>query len=187
MNINVFQLNLSRDSNGTKTPTEDDLVVIREIYDSENAQEIFEIELETAIQVRIPFWIESKYLSLTDVARSSRRTMIILVFYVYSRNSLIKSSSIFQSGCKTIIIEPTELGENTEKWISYGNYLYRSAVFTGISAYFVGVYWQDQRFLPLPFGFTSCLCSTLYTLCWSYDPCSQYKVSIKDFPSSDVL
>ena len=38
-----------------------DLIVIREIYDSENAQEIFEIELERAIQ----------------------------------------------SGCKTIIIEPT--------------------------------------------------------------------------------
>ena len=29
----------------------EDLIVIREIYDSENAQEIFEIELERAIQV----------------------------------------------------------------------------------------------------------------------------------------
>ena len=29
----------------------EDLVVIREVYDSDNAQEIFEMELERAIQV----------------------------------------------------------------------------------------------------------------------------------------
>jgi len=108
----------------------EDLIVIREIYDSENAQEIFEIELERAIQ----------------------------------------------SGCKTIIIEPTELGEDTENWITYGNYLNRSAIVTGAFAVFSGFYWKDLRFLPLPFGFTSCLCATLYTVCWSFDPCSHYKI-----------
>ena len=30
----------------------EDLVVIREVYDSDNAQEIFEMELERAIQVK---------------------------------------------------------------------------------------------------------------------------------------
>jgi len=108
----------------------EDLIVIREIYDSENAQEIFEIELERAIQ----------------------------------------------SGCQTIIIEPTELGEETENWIAYGNYLHRSAIGTGVFAVFSGVYWKDLRFLPLPFGFTSCLCATLYTVCWGFDPCSNYKI-----------
>ena len=34
------------------TEHKQDLVVIREIYDSDNAQEIFEMELERAIQVR---------------------------------------------------------------------------------------------------------------------------------------
>merc|ERR1712008_483339 len=82
----------------------EDLIVIREIYDSENAQEIFEIELERAIQ----------------------------------------------SGCQTIIIEPTELGEETENWIAYGNYLHRSAIGTGVFAVFSGVYWKDLRFLHLP-------------------------------------
>jgi len=112
----------------------EDLIVIREIYDSENAQEIFEIELERAIQ----------------------------------------------SGCQTIIIEPTELGEETENWIAYGNYLHRSAIGTGVFAVFSGVYWKDLRFLPLPFGFTSCLCATLYTVCWGFDPCSNYKIEVED-------
>ena len=86
--------------------------------------------------------------------------------------------SLLQSGCKTIIIEPTELGEDTENWIIYGNYLHRSAIVTGAFAVFSGFYWKDLRFLPLPFGFTSCLCATLYTVCWGFDPCSHYKVWI---------
>jgi hypothetical protein len=88
----------------------------------------------------------------------------------------IKFERLFQSGCQTIIIEPTELGEETENWIAYGNYLHRSAIGTGVFAVFSGVYWKDLRFLPLPFGFTSCLCATLYTVCWGFDPCSNYKV-----------
>ena len=45
----------SRKSPRKSSPSisEEDLIVIREIYDSENAQEIFEIELERAIQVII--------------------------------------------------------------------------------------------------------------------------------------
>jgi len=108
----------------------EDLVVIREVYDSDNAQEIFEMELERAIQ----------------------------------------------SGCKTIIIEPTQLGEDTERWISYGNYLRRSAVVAGMASIMVGFYWEDKTFLPLPLGFTSSLCASLYTVCWAFDPCSLYKV-----------
>ena len=83
---------------------------------------------------------------------------------------------MFQSGCKTIIIEPTQLGEDTERWISYGNYLRRSAVVAGMASIMVGFYWEDKTFLPLPLGFTSSLCASLYTVCWAFDPCSLYKV-----------
>ena len=68
------------------------------------------------------------------------------------------------------------MGEDTENWITYGNYLHRSAIATGVFAIFSGVYWQDYRFLPLPFGFSSCLCATLYAVCWDFDPCSKYKI-----------
>ena len=127
----------------------EDLVVIREVYDSDNAQEIFEMELERAIQV----WQQN---------------------ILYNLNYL--KSFIFQSGCKTIIIEPTQLGEDTERWISYGNYLRRSAVVAGMASIMVGFYWEDKTFLPLPLGFTSSLCASLYTVCWAFDPCSLYKV-----------
>ena len=127
----------------------EDLVVIREVYDSDNAQEIFEMELERAIQV----WQQN------------------LLCYLHFLNSYI-----FQSGCKTIIIEPTQLGEDTERWISYGNYLRRSAVVAGMASIMVGFYWEDKTFLPLPLGFTSSLCASLYTVCWAFDPCSLYKV-----------
>ena len=127
----------------------EDLVVIREVYDSDNAQEIFEMELERAIQV----WQQN---------------------ILYNLNFL--KSFILQSGCKTIIIEPTQLGEDTERWISYGNYLRRSAVVAGMASIMVGFYWEDKTFLPLPLGFTSSLCASLYTVCWAFDPCSLYKV-----------
>ena len=68
------------------------------------------------------------------------------------------------------------MGEDTENLITYGNYLHRSAIATGVFAIFSGVYWQDYRFLPLPFGFSSCLCATLYAVCWDFDPCSNYKI-----------
>merc|ERR1712223_590391 len=108
----------------------EDLVVIREVYDSDNAQEIFELELEKALQ----------------------------------------------TGCKTIIIEPTALGEDTERWLSYGYYLYSSSLLTGLSSVFIALYWSEKRLLPFPLSFTSCLCASLYTVCWAFDPCSQYKV-----------
>ena len=127
----------------------EDLVVIREVYDSDNAQEIFEMELERAIQV----WQQNILSNLNFL-----------------------NSYIFQSGCKTIIIEPTQLGEDTERWISYGNYLRRSAVVAGMASIMVGFYWEDKTFLPLPLGFTSSLCASLYTVCWAFDPCSLYKV-----------
>ena len=70
----------SRKSPRKSSPSisEEDLIVIREIYDSENAQEIFEIELERAIQVSIIchkiserlFFTYFTYFNSQDVKRS---------------------------------------------------------------------------------------------------------------------
>ena len=42
--------------------------------------------------------------------------------------------------------------------------------------YVSALYWNEKRLLPFPLSFTSCLCASLYTVCWAFDPCSQYKV-----------
>ena len=92
------------------------------------------------------------------------------------------------------------MGEDTERWLYYGNRLYQSSVLTGLTSIFIGkhiylfkklwyfvdllilapffaaIYWNDRKLLPFPFSFTSCLCASLYTVCWAFDPCSRYKV-----------
>ncbi len=125
--------------------------MIREVYDNDNAQEIFQLELERAVQ----------------------------------------------TGCATIIIEPSDLGEETERWISTGFYLHKTSILFGIGSLaagknglfssvigdetliiIVGIYWSEKRFASLPMSLTSCLCASLYTACWSFDPCSSYTVPL---------
>ena len=89
--------------------------MIREVYDNDNAQEIFEVELERAIQVN-----EFQFFFPT------------LLTVDFTKFSTLKT------GCKTIIIEPTALGEDTERWLYYGNRLYQSSVLTGLTSIFIG-------------------------------------------------
>merc|ERR1712150_111061 len=70
----------------------------------------------------------------------------------------------------------TRLGEETARWISVGNLLHKIAVISGFGAFSLGFILSDRRYLPLPLGITSLFCSTLYTMSWQFDPCSQYRV-----------
>lgn len=70
----------------------DDVAVIREVYDSENAEEVFEMQLERALQ----------------------------------------------AGCRTIVIEPNRLGDETGRWIMVGNCLHKTAVLSGIGSLTAG-------------------------------------------------
>ena len=62
--------------------------------------------------------------------------------YLYVQKNIFHTKLLkmvfFQTGCKTIIIEPTALGEDTERWLSYGYYLYSSSLLTGFSSVFIG-------------------------------------------------
>lgn len=40
--------------------------------------------------------------------------------------------------CEIIVIEPTQLGDETARWISVGNYLHKSAVVSGFGAIVTG-------------------------------------------------
>jgi hypothetical protein len=56
-----------------------DAAVIKEIYDSENAQEIFAIELERALQVLVQFFPPSKF-ELSWV-------VLLLIFFHFAQTS----------------------------------------------------------------------------------------------------
>lgn len=107
-----------------------DVAVIREVYDGDNAQDLFEIELEKALQ----------------------------------------------AGCKSIVIEPSALGDETARWIYVGNCLYNMTIISGMGAFLSGLALPQKPLLSLPFGITSVFCASLYNISWQFDPCCQYQV-----------
>lgn len=64
---------------------QEDTAIIREVYDNDNSQEIFEQELDNALE----------------------------------------------AGYKYIIIEPTQLADETVRWITVGNFLSKTAIISG--------------------------------------------------------
>lgn len=64
---------------------QEDTAIIREVYDNDNSQEMFEQELDNALE----------------------------------------------AGYKYIIIEPTQLADETVRWITVGNFLSKTAIVSG--------------------------------------------------------
>lgn len=57
----------------------------------------------------------------------------------YSRETFeIELDKALDAGCSVIVIEPTQLGEETSRWISVGNCLHKTAVISGIGAITAG-------------------------------------------------
>jgi len=65
---------------------QEDTAIIREVYDNDNSQEMFEQELDNALE----------------------------------------------AGYKYIIIEPTQLADETVRWITVGNFLSKTAIISGV-------------------------------------------------------
>lgn len=76
-----------------------------------------------------------------------------------------------------IIIEPARLGDETERWITVGNCLHKTAVLSGVVSMVCGSVWTDQLTVSASFCALSVFCTGLYTVSWNYDPCCQYQVS----------
>ncbi|ENN76298.1 transmembrane protein 11-A, mitochondrial [Dendroctonus ponderosae] len=80
------------------------------------------------------------------------------------------------SCCAIIVIEPTQLGDETARWITAGNILHKLAVVGGLSSVVTGFVWP-QTFVPqAPLGIISVLCTGLYTALWQFDHCVKYQV-----------
>lgn len=73
---------------------QEDTAIIREVYDSDNSQEMFEQELDNALE----------------------------------------------AGYKYIIIEPTQLADETVRWINVGNFLSKTAIVSGVISLGTGMY-----------------------------------------------
>ncbi|CAH1793496.1 unnamed protein product [Owenia fusiformis] len=105
-------------------------IIIREIYESDNAHEEFEAELDNALY----------------------------------------------QGIKTIVIEPTKLGDETARWIQVGNCLHKTAVLAGFGSLLSGLVWPDVGYVTYPLGFSSVACAAVYAVSWQFDPCCKYQV-----------
>lgn len=76
-----------------------------------------------------------------------------------------------------IIIEPARLSDETERWITVGNCLHKTAVVSGFASIVSGTLWQDRPAVYASFCAISVFCTGLYTVSWNYDPCCQYQVN----------
>ncbi|XP_058060962.1 transmembrane protein 11 homolog, mitochondrial isoform X1 [Anopheles bellator] len=106
--------------------------VIREVYEGENAHEMFQNDLNRALYKKIRF----------------------------------------------IIIEPTRLGEETERWIAVGNCLHKTSLMSGAASIAIGLVWKLDVF-SYSFCAVSVFCTSLYSICWACDPCVEYQVERK--------
>ncbi|XP_057651124.1 transmembrane protein 11, mitochondrial [Diorhabda carinulata] len=81
-----------------------------------------------------------------------------------------------ESCCSIIVIEPTQLGDETARWISFGNYLHKMAVITGFTSIISGFAWPESFAPQAPLSIISTLCTGLYTASWQFDHCVKYQV-----------
>lgn len=75
-----------------------------------------------------------------------------------------------------IIIEPQRLGDETARWITVGNCLHKTAVFSGIASIVCGSLWPERPVFSSPLCAVSIFCTGLYTISWNVDYCCQYQV-----------
>ncbi|VEN57571.1 unnamed protein product [Callosobruchus maculatus] len=81
-----------------------------------------------------------------------------------------------ESRCSIIVIEPSQLGDETARWITFGNYLHKTAVISGMTSIVSGFAWPDSFTPQAPLSIFSLLCTGLYTASWQFDHCVKYQV-----------
>lgn len=75
--------------------------------------------------------------------RSLHRTNVAVIQEVYDGEYsqqcfAIELERALDVGCEVIVIEPTQLGDETARWISVGNCLHKTAVVSGVGALVTG-------------------------------------------------
>lgn len=92
------------------------MAVIREVYDSDNSEDMFRMELERALQV-------FSYFDKT-------------CYHLHTPNGIF--FILLKVGCRTIVIEPNGLALETRRWITTGEYIKAVSVATGCATFLAG-------------------------------------------------
>ncbi|OTF70209.1 hypothetical protein BLA29_000590 [Euroglyphus maynei] len=82
----------------------------------------------------------------------------------------------FEFGCSIIVIEPCRLGEETARWIWFGEYLTRYSIITGIGSIITGLLWPNRIFIQSALIGTALLAHGIHIVSWQQDICSNYRV-----------
>jgi len=97
------------------------------------------------------------------------------------QTTVILLDSALDKQAPVIIIEPTQLGDETSRWIRVGNCLHKTAVLSAVGCIAVGA------IIPLAsssigltascigLGLGSVFCAAVYALSWQFDPCCKYQ------------
>ncbi|CAG0919763.1 unnamed protein product [Notodromas monacha] len=105
-------------------------VFVREVYNGENALEIFEDTLERALDEQH----------------------------------------------ELIVIEPAQLGKQTENWIAFGNCIQNTSILTGFGSVVAGALLPEKPLSYVTLGTISVFLTALYGVSWLTDPCVAYQV-----------
>ena len=132
-----------------------EIAVIREIYDGENAQERFELELERALEAAVPVIVIEPVRLGDETAR-----WIAVGNCLHKTSVLAGLGSVLSGICfKRVLL-----------------YLFK-IVFLNIHR-LLGIFCDNRPYLYTPLGLLSLFCTGLYTASWQFDPCCKYQVSI---------
>ncbi|KAF7495992.1 hypothetical protein SSS_09613 [Sarcoptes scabiei] len=82
----------------------------------------------------------------------------------------------FEFGCPTIVIEPCRLGEETARWIFFGEYIAKYSFISGIGSVLAFWLWPDKVLIPFSILGSSLVAHCVYLISWQQDICSHYRV-----------
>lgn len=127
----------------------DQMAVIKEIYNGVKAHEVFENELERAIQSRC------------DVIVIEPQALGEGEYHSRPHDDLFLMTS-----CKR-----TE----TARWIGMGLCLHKTSVATGTGALVSCYFWPQKPYIFCPLTGLSLFCAAFYEMSWKRDACSDYR------------
>lgn len=143
------------------------LKCIRELYQFALFYEIYVYPLSTCTFVgRAPPPPQNDYVIIHEIYENDNASE-------YFESELEQA---LETRIRTIIIEPSKLGDETARWITVGNCLHKTSVLCGLGCLMTGITWPDKGFVYFPLGFCSIVCAGVYTVSWQFDPCCKYQV-----------
>lgn len=77
---------------------------------------------------------------------------------------------------KLIVIEPKQFGESTARYIYIGNILEKSAISSAVISIVSSLLLPERTIIYLPLSTFALICTSLYSISWSTDACSTYRV-----------